>query len=129
VIVVDTSVWIEANRRPLGALPNALRGLIDADEVALSLPVRLELIAGVKGAQRDVLRRVLSGTPVLLPTEGTWRTVERWIPKATDKGHRFGLTDLLIAALADDIGGLVWSLDEDFGRMEQLKMVHRYSPL
>lgn len=129
MIVVDTSVWIEANRRPLGALPNVLRGLIDDDEVALALPVRLELLAGVKPGQRHALKRVLSGTPVLLPTEATWRTVEKWICRAADKGHRFGLTDLLIAALADDIGGLVWSLDQDFERMEQLKMVPRYSPL
>jgi predicted nucleic acid-binding protein len=126
VIVVDTSVWIEANRRPLGPIPNALRSLIDADEVALALPVRLELAAGVKRSQRAILKRALSGIPLLMPTEDTWRLVERWIPKATDKGDRFGITDLLIASLAQDIGALVWSLDNDFERMEHLGMIQRY---
>jgi predicted nucleic acid-binding protein len=32
----------------------------------------------------------------------------------------------LIAALASEIGGLVWSLDRDFERMTQLKLVALY---
>ena len=28
--------------------------------------------------------------------------------------------------LSDDIGGLVWSLDDDFAMMETLRMVQRY---
>jgi hypothetical protein len=28
--------------------------------------------------------------------------------------------------LTADIGGLVWSLDGDFGRMEELKLVDRF---
>jgi predicted nucleic acid-binding protein len=42
--------------------------------------------------------------------------------------ERFGLTDLLIASLANSVGGLVWSLDDDFARMERLKFVSRYDP-
>jgi hypothetical protein len=35
-------------------------------------------------------------------------------------------TTLLIARLAHDIGGLVWSLDSDFERMARLKLVRLY---
>ena len=38
------------------------------------------------------------------------------------------ITDLLIASLASEIGGLVWSLDHDFERMEPLGIVSRYLP-
>ena len=52
--------------------------------------------------------------------------IERWVPAAADKGYRFGLSDLLIAALTHEIGGLVWSLDDDFVLLERLKFVNRY---
>jgi predicted nucleic acid-binding protein len=127
VIVVDTSVWIEVNRRSAGVLPHALRGLIDADEVALALPVRLELSAGAAAKDRKPFLRALSALPVLRPTEQTWDLIERWIPLAADQGHRFALADLMIAALAREIGALVWSLDEDFGRLEGLNLVQMYA--
>lgn len=127
MIVVDTCVWVEANRRPVGPVPNALRSLLEADELALALPVRLELVSGVARKDRRALVHGLSGLPVVVPTEDTWKLMESWIPLAADKGHRFALSDLMIAALAHEIGALVWSLDDDFGRMAQLGMIQTYA--
>jgi predicted nucleic acid-binding protein len=126
VIVVDTSVWIDAHRRPTGAVADTLKKLLDADEVALPLPVRLELAAGVSRRDRAALMRGLSSLPLVRPTDDTWNLIEQWIPVAADKGQRFGLSDWLIAALSSEIGGLVWSLDEDFAALERLKVVSRY---
>ncbi len=128
MIVVDTSVWVDATRRPNGSSQRALRALIDADEVALALPVRLELLAGLAKKDRASFRRALSSLPVLVPSDDTWRLIENWITAAADKGHRFSVTDLLIAGLTAEIGGLVWSRDADFDRMEALKLVECYSP-
>ena len=128
MIVVVTSVWIDAHRRPHGKLARTLNALLDADEVALALPVRLELVAGVSRRDRAALLRGLSALPLVRPTDETWNLVERWIPLAADKGYRVGLTDWLIAALASEIGALVWSLDEYFKTLERLKVVGRYSP-
>ena len=127
MIVVDTCVWVEADRRPVGPVPKALRSLIEADELALPLPVRLELASGVARKDRRAFMHGLSGLPVVVPTEDTWKLMESWIPVAADRGHRFALTALLIAALAHEIGALVWSLDEDFERLERLKLVRTYS--
>ena len=127
MIVVDTSVWIDAHRRPSGSHASTLRSLLDADEVALALPVRLELLAGVARRDRAVLARALSALPVLRPSDDTWTVIERWVPLAADKGQRFALADLVIAALTAEIGGLVWSLDKDFDQLERLKFVQRYS--
>ncbi len=126
MIVVDTSVWVEAQRRPMGADAIRLTSLLDADEVALALPVRLELVAGVARRDRPALTRALSALPVLRPSDETWRLIERWVPLAADRGQRFALADLLIAAVTTEIGGLVWSLDEDFTRLKRLKLVDSY---
>ena len=126
MIVVDTSVWIDTHRRPTGSIARTLNALLDADEVALVLPVKLELAAGVSGRDRPALLRALSGLPLVRPSDETWRLIEQWVPAAANKGQRFGLSDWLIAALTNEIGGLVWSLDEDFGTLERLKCVRRY---
>jgi len=126
VIVVDTSVWIEASRNPGSQLAAQLDSLIDADEVCLALPVRLELLAGLNARDRATLRRGFAGIPLAVPSEYTWSTVERWIETAVDSGHRFGVLDLLIAALAHELTGMVWSLDRDFERMATLGLVQSY---
>jgi predicted nucleic acid-binding protein len=126
VIVVDTSVWVASTRAPAGEVAATLRTLIDADEVALALPVRLELMAGVARKDRAAFRRALSALPVVVPTEDTWRTIEDWIEPAASAGHRFAVADLLIAGLAQEIGALVWSLDADFERMASLDLVRLY---
>lgn len=126
MIVVDTSVWVEAVRRPKGTAQFLLKQLIDADEVGLALPVRIELMAGIARKDRRAFGRALSGLPILMPTEETWRLVESWVAPAADKGQRFGVTDLLIAGLAHEAGALVWSLDADFDRLEEIGLVRTY---
>jgi len=124
MIVVDTSVWIAAHKQPI--LAKTLGELIDADEVSLALPVRLELLAGTPRHQRAVFRRMYSALPQLHPSDETWAGLPAWIERAADAGQNFGLADLLIARMTADIGGLVWSLDTDFQRMERLKFVSLY---
>jgi predicted nucleic acid-binding protein len=126
VIVVDTSVWVAAQRRPAAETAQTLLKLLDADEVALALPVRLELWAGIAKSDRRRFERAFSALPVLVPTEDTWQPLGDWIARAADAGQRFAITDLLIARLAEEIGGLVWSLDNDFERLARLKLVRLY---
>jgi hypothetical protein len=37
------------------------------------------------------------------------------------------LADWLITALATEINGLIWSLDDDFAQLEKLKMARLYA--
>ena len=128
MIVVDTSVWVAVLRgRPPGHEAMVLGELIDADLVAVPQPVRQELRAGLSsGDRRPVLDR-LAALPVVVPTEDTWKVVEDWTDRAAEAGERFGLADLMIAALAHDLGALVWTLDKDFGRLEKLDLVRLFS--
>ena len=128
MIVVDTSVWVAVLRSPTAPEAPILAALLEADAVILVVPVRLELLVGAPARERPRLRRVLSALPIAYPTDETWTLIEGWAAGAVDAGHRFGVGDLLIAALASEQGALVWSLDRDFERMAQLKLVHLYDP-
>lgn len=124
MIAVDTSVWVAARRD--AAVFERLQRLIDADEVALPLPVRLELWSGTARHDRAAFRGAFGALVQIVPTEDTWNPLVEWIQRAADAGQHFALTDLLIAALAEEIDALVWSLDSDFERMERLNMVRLY---
>jgi predicted nucleic acid-binding protein len=126
VIAVDSSVWITALRSPGSPEAITLRSLLDADEVALPVPVRTELLMGTRTRHRSALAHALAGLPLLYPTDETWREIDRWTERLTPAGHTFSIGDLLIGVLATEQGALVWSLDEDFTRLENLEFVRLY---
>ena len=128
MIVVDTSVWVEALRRPATRDADVLQQLLDADEVALALPVRLELMSGVAKRQRGALRRGLSALPILRPTDDTWSLIEGWIAAAADRGLHFSVPDLLVAGLAHELDALIWTRDADFDDLEQIAVARLYRP-
>jgi predicted nucleic acid-binding protein len=121
LIFVDSSVWISAFRD--GKSPEALglTRLLDSGEVALSIPVYLEVLArAVAREKRYHLRRALSALPVFYPSTETWARIGKWIERAADRGDRFGIRDLLVASIAADRNAPLWSLDVDFERMARL---------
>jgi predicted nucleic acid-binding protein len=128
MIVVDTSVWVAALRSASSREASAFAALVDADDVLIAAPVRTELLDGARASDRKHLKRLLTALPVLYPTNETWRLMDGWAELARDRGDRFGVVDLLIAAMASEAGALVWSLDADFARMERLKFVALYEP-
>ena len=126
MICVDTSVWVAALRDRGSVEGQGLDELLDRDEVALPIPVRVEILSGVSREQEPRLRRALSGLPVLFPTDTTWERIDGWVGEAAERGHRFGVGDLLIAAIAADHRMPLWSLDSDFQRMRRLGFIDRY---
>lgn len=128
MIVVDTSVWVSALRSASSPAAPVMVSLLDADQVLLTPPVRTELLGGARAADRRQLKRTLTALPLAYPTDDTWRLMDEWAELARDRGERFGVGDLLIAALAREAGALVWSLDSDFSRMARLKLVDLYEP-
>jgi predicted nucleic acid-binding protein len=104
-----------------------LAELLEADMVAVPIPVRLEVLAGVP---RDVVAPLalrFRGIKSLIPEQDTWRTVEHWVGAAVAAGQRFGVLDLLIGAIAHTHRAPLWSLDADVGRMAKLGFVELYA--
>lgn len=128
MIFVDTSVWVAAFRKRESPEAVELTSLLDADRVALAMPVRIELLSGASKNDRARLRRILSALPTYLPSKETWTTLDRWVDTATDAGQRLGMADLLVAAVAAENGGAIWSPDSDFGCMARLRLVELHVP-
>lgn len=128
MIFVDTSVWVAALCSTAGPEADRLGQLLDLDEVALPIPVRIEILVGASSRERARLRRVLSVLPVYYPTSATWEIIDSWLDRAAAAGERFGFADLLIAALSAENHGALWSLDSDFQRMAQVGLVTLFAP-
>lgn len=129
MIVIDTSVWIDYFRGADARLVSHVQALLDEDMAGLAVPVKMELLGGCSSRALPRLRSVLGALPVLMPTDDTWELMERWVDKAAVKGERFGVADLLIAAIVAQRSLRLWSLDRDFCRMENLGFVRLYVPL
>ena len=104
-----------------------MRTTLDLPEDLIDEARESEGRAGVGRSDRKQVLELLAALPIGAPTDETWARVEQWTDQAADAGQRFGLSDLLIAAIADELGALVWTLDQDFERMAKLKFVRLYA--
>ena len=128
MIAVDTSVWIAALRDKASREAVVLAELLDADEVLLPIPVKIELLSGTSKRDRATMLSGLEALPVAYPNDETWRTLVDWTGRASGAGAAFGVGDLLIAVIAAESGAAVWSLDSAFDRLERLRLVAQYEP-
>ena len=128
MIAVDTSVWIDFFRGRDDVLGVHLENLLDADQVAMPAPVRIEILGGARKSELSRLRRVMDALPLLLPSPSAWSLIEGWIERAAGAGQCFGVGDLLVAAIAAENRASVWSLDGDFKRMAELGWITVHRP-
>lgn len=128
MIAVDTSVWVAALRDSGSREGVVLRELLDADEVLLPVPVKIELLSGASRRDRATMAAGLEALPVAYPNDDTWRMLVDWTGRASNAGVAFGVGDLLVAAIAVENAAPVWSLDAAFDRLEQLRLIAQYEP-
>ena len=128
MIAVDTSVWVAAMRDGGSHEASVLRELLEADEVLLPIPVKIELLSGASKRDRAAMVSGLEALPVAYPSDDTWRSLVDWTERASVAGVSFGVGDLLIAAIATENAAPLWSLDSAFGRLERLHLSSQFEP-
>ena len=120
--LIDTSVW---HRRASAAVTDRLAELFAADEVAITEPVRLEVLFSARSAgEYDALGRELDGLQAAPCGNAELRRaleVQRLLAHKAGLHHRsVKIPDLLVAATAELAGLTVLHYDEDYDRVGAL---------
>ncbi|MEO0054550.1 MAG: hypothetical protein RLZZ50_497 [Verrucomicrobiota bacterium] len=115
MVLVDSSVWIEAARRQ-GDLATkvALRALLDEYEAAWCSPVKLEVLGGARREERRAMEMFFSVIPYVSCGEPEWEAAKALAWRAREAGHTLPSNDLLISATAAARGWRVFSRDAHF---------------
>ncbi|MEW6476912.1 MAG: PIN domain nuclease [Actinomycetota bacterium] len=117
--LIDTSVW---HRRRTPAVIERLAELFAADEVAITEPVRLEVLFSARNApdydaisqELDGLQQTACGNPEMRRA----LEVQRLLAHKAGLHHRsVKIPDLLVAATAELAGLTVLHYDEDYDRV------------
>ncbi len=117
--LIDTSVW---HRRGNPAVINRLADLFAADEVAITEPIRLEVLFSARSAQDyDAISIELDGLESAPCRNSELRRaleVQRLLAHKAGLHHRsVKIPDLLVAASAELAGLTVLHYDEDYERL------------
>jgi len=126
---VDSSVWIDFFRRSPGAGGRELRRMIqDAEPLALTGVVIAEILQGLTRDARAI-ERFLFQFDMLEPSGfETYRAAAAIFRAARAKGISLTTIDTLIAAIAFENNATVFTLDQDFSRIELMTglVLHRF---
>ena len=115
MVLVDSSVWIEAARKEgLLECKVGLEGLLEEYEAALTSPVRLEVLGGARAADRRKLESYLSLLPYFPVEEMDWRQAIRHGWSLRDAGLTIPWNDILVATVALRFGFRVYAVDAHF---------------
>lgn len=124
MILVDTSAWVEFDRATASAVDSRLTELISTtDEVAVTEPVIMEVLAGARDDRREQdLRRLMQRFPLLrfdaaIDGDGATRIYRRCrrsgvIPR--------GMVDCMIAAVALRHEARLLVADADLDRVAEV---------
>lgn len=121
MVLVDSSVWIEAARRQ-GDLATkvALRALLDEYEAAWCSPVKLEVLGGARREERRALGMFFGVLPYVACGEPEWEAAKALAWRAREAGHTLPSNDLLISSTAALRGWRVFSRDAHFATLAGL---------
>ncbi len=129
MVLVDSSVWIEAARRD-GALTVkvALEALLDAGEAAWCGPVKLEVLGGARREERRAMEYFFAVIPYIPAREEHWEIAKQLAWKLRDAGLTVPWNDILIAGIGIKLGCRLYAQDKHFIAMAPLISLPLYTP-
>lgn len=129
MVLVDSSVWIEAlRRRGRLEVKVGLEGLLEAYEAQWCTPVRLEVLGGARREERRLLGRYFSVIPYRRCDESDWDRAIVLAWRLRDQGLTIPWLDVLVSALALHDGTRLYAVDAHFKEVERLTDLRLYEP-
>ncbi|MEO0510192.1 MAG: PIN domain-containing protein [Verrucomicrobiota bacterium] len=129
MVLVDTSVWIEASRRDGDlAYKVGLENLLEAFEAVWCSPVKLEFMGGARKEDRKKLQFWFDCIPYRGIEERHWESAKLNAWRLRDRGKTLPWNDILIASLALEIGCRVYAKDVHFDIMAKELNLRLYQP-
>ena len=129
MVLVDSSIWIEAMRREGDmACKVGLEQLLDAYAVVFCSPVKLEVLGGARRTDRRRLAEYFSVIPYRAATEDDWMQALRNGWRLRDDGVTVPNSDLLIASIAIRAEIRVYARDKHFDEMAKRLPLRLYKP-
>lgn len=127
MILVDSSVWIDFLSLSPGPAGTELRRLIEeAEPVALAGVVVAEVLQGLS-RDAGIIERYLSQFEMLEPTGfETYTAAAAMYRSARAKGITLTTINTLIAAIAIENAGTLFTLDRDFDRVAHISRLALY---
>lgn len=118
MVLVDSSVWIEALRRD-GRIEVklALEGLLGEYEAAWCGPVKLEVLGGARAQERKALAEQFCCIPYFPMADAAWDAAKNLAWRLRDRGCTAPWNDVLIAALSIKADCRVYAVDKHFELM------------
>src|ERR1700683_4591608 len=115
MVLVDSSVWIEAARRD-GALEYkvGLEGLLEVGEAAFCGPIKLEVLGGARAQDRKRMSLYFDCIPYQTIDDSALGQALQLAWQLRDKGHTLPWNDIVIASLALRWGFRVYAKDKHF---------------
>ena len=101
MVLVDSSVWIEALRRDGDVeVKLALESLLEEYEAAWCGPVKLEVLGGARSQDREKLEAQFECIPYFPMKDSAWDNAKKIAWRLRDRGCNPPWNDILIATLS-----------------------------
>ncbi len=118
MVLVDSSVWIEAARQTGDlSFKVGLEALLEEYEATLCSPVLLEVLGGARREDRRRLEMALNVLPFVPVTESTWNLAREHAWRYRDMGLVIPWNDILVGTLSLEHGCRVYARDRHFDQM------------
>ena len=115
MVLVDSSVWIEAARRDGSReIKNGIEGLLEEYQASICGLVWVEVLGGARTAERKRLTTYFSALPRLDTPESIWDQAVLSAAKLRDHGISVPWSDLLVATVAVTNHARVYACDQHF---------------
>jgi predicted nucleic acid-binding protein len=129
MVLVDSSVWIEAARRD-GSLEYkvGLEGLLEMAEALYCGPIKLEVLGGARSQDRKRMSAYFDCIAYRAIDESAWEFAMHAAWRLRDNGHSLPWNDILIGSLSVRWACRVYAKDQHFDIMRDVIGIRLYQP-